>query len=147
VTHAFQSPRRTLAVAVGYLVVLAAGVWILAAVVGRPIAGTDAAGWLAPVMTLAAVAGWFAVLLRLPAGAVASARFLYPALGAGAAFLLAGLVLHGLGSGDPLKGPALALAQFGHPSFYLAVVLAFLATAVVSMGSSPHHKQPARPIG
>jgi hypothetical protein len=146
-TDAPQEPARILAVAAGYLVVLGAGVWVISLVVGQPIAGADAAGWLAPVMVVAAVAGWLFVLIQVGIRAAAPARYLLPALGAGGAFLLSGLVLHGLGSGEPLKGPALALAQFGHPSLYLTVALAFLATAVVSMDSPPHREEPGRPIG
>ncbi|MET1051222.1 MAG: hypothetical protein ABWX65_01145 [Mycetocola sp.] len=146
-TISSPTPARVLAVSLGYLVVLGAGIWAASVVVGTPIAGADAAGWLAPLMAVAAVAGWIVVTTRLPADAGVPVRLLVPALGAGLAFLLAGVVLHGLGSGDPLKGPGLALAQFGHPSFYLAVGLAVVASAVVSMGSPPRRGTRGRPIG
>ncbi|PWC06096.1 hypothetical protein [Mycetocola zhujimingii] len=133
-----------LAVAVGYLVVLGGGAWALSVGLGEPIGGSDYAAWLAPVMIIAAVVGWLVVLLWLPEGVTGVSRYLLPAVGAGGAFLLAALVLHGLGSGDPLKGPALALAQFGYPTVYLAVALACVATATVGMGTSPHRDAEGR---
>ncbi len=139
-------PARTLVVSVAYLIALGAGAWILSMVVGQPIAGADADGWLAIAMIVAAVAGWLVVLVRLPNPVSAAARLVLPAAGAGGAFLLAAVVLHGLGSGDPLKGPTLALAQFGHPTLYLAVALALLATLVASMGTPPHREERDRPI-
>ncbi|MCP2029979.1 hypothetical protein L1277_000043 [Okibacterium sp. HSC-33S16] len=140
------TPQRVLAVAAGYVLALGVIAWLIASVVGQPIAGTDVAGWLAPVMVVAAVAGWLVVLVRLPHEVRPVARFVLPALGAGAAFLLAALVLDGLGSGDPVKGPMLALAQLGYPTFYAAVVLALVATAVASMGTPPHRTASERPI-
>lgn len=146
-TAAASAQRRALAVAAGYLVVLGASVWLVALAVGTPVAGADAAGWLAPVMVVAAAAGWLAVLVRLPAGGSSAARLVLPAVGAGAAFLLSGLVLSGLGSGDPLKGPLFALAQVGHPSFFLVMGLGLVASAVAGMGSPPHRGAGRRPVG
>lgn len=137
--------RAALLATAGFGVVLGVACSLTAAV--TPVTGPDAPGELTVAMVVASVAGFLAVLLRLPGTERAAATVLLPAVGAAVAFLLAGVVLFGLGSGDPLRGPAFALSQFGHPGIYFVVALAVAAAGAYRMGTSPHRHDHTRRVG
>jgi hypothetical protein len=137
--------RAALLTTLGFGVALGVACWVVW--FAAPFAGPDASGWLAVAMIVAAASGFLAVLLRLPVPTPALAGFLLPALGACAVFLVAGGVLTGLGGGDPLKGPAFALAQFTYPGIYLVAGLGVAAAVAFRMGTSPHRDGHGRPVG
>lgn len=112
-----------------------------------PFAGPDASGWLAGAMIVAAAAGFLAALLRLTDATPAPTGMVLPTAAACAGFLLAGGVLLGLGGGDPLAGPAFALAQFGYPGIWVVAALSLAAAVVYRMGTSPHRDRTGRPVG
>ncbi|MET4638631.1 hypothetical protein [Mycetocola sp. 2940] len=112
-----------------------------------PFAGPDASGWLAGAMIVAAAAGFLAALLRLTDATPAPTGIVLPTAAACAGFLLAGGVLYGLGGGEPLKGPAFALAQFGYPGVWAVAALGLAAAVAFRMGTSPHRDRVDRPVG
>ncbi len=137
--------RAALLATLGFAAVLGAVGWAVSTV--TPVAGPDASGWPNVAMGVAAVAGFLAILLRLSASAGLASAILLPTLGAVAAFLVVGGVLHGLGGGDPLRGPAFVLTQFGHPGRYIVAILSILASAVFRKGTSPHRPGHSRRVG
>lgn len=137
--------RVALLATLGFGVALGLVTWALSAVVS--VTGPDASAGLTVAMMVAAVAGFLSVLLSMQAAAGRVAVVVLPMLGAVAGFLLVGGVLHGLGGGDPLRGPVFALAQFGFPGIYLVAVLAAVAAAAYLMGTSPHRTGHSRRVG
>ncbi len=137
--------RAALLTTLGFAVALGV-VWCIVGL-AVPLTGPDAAGWLPVAMIVAAVAGFLAVLLRLTPATPALAGILLPAVGGCAGFLVAGGVLHGLGGGNPLAGPAFALSQFGYPGIYVVAALSLAAAAAFRMGTSPHRGRHGRPLG
>lgn len=143
-----SDPRR-LRVAVITAGALLVALAITAALIGSPTSflGTDAAGWLPAAMIVAAVAGYLAVLLALGAASEILTTVVLPTLGAVAAFLVAGGVFTGLGTGDPLRGPVFALRLFGAPGVYAVAALAVLAASACWMGTPPHRGNRTRSVG
>ena len=143
------SDSRRLGVALlatlGLGVALGLVTWALSSV--GPVTGPDTSVGLTVAMMVAAIAGFLAVLLRLQATGSALVVVVLPVLGAVAGFLLVGGVLYGLGGGDPLRGPAFALAQFGFPGIYVVAVLSAVAAAGYLMGTSPHRTGHSRRVG
>jgi hypothetical protein len=109
--------------------------------------GADAAGWLPYLLIVASVAGYLAVLLQLREASARLFVVLLPALGAVAAFVIAGGVLFGLGGGDPLRGPVFAFGLFTAPGVYIVAALSALAAAAFAMGTPPHRDGSTRSIG
>ncbi len=136
--------RAALLATLGFALALAVVGWAVSTVTS--VAGPDASGWLTVAMGVAAVAGLLAVLLRLPESARLASVVFLPTLGAITAFLVAGGVLHGLGGGDPLRGPAFALTQFRHPGLFVVAILAAVASAGFRMGTSPHRPGRSRRV-
>jgi MFS family permease len=141
VTREFRRLPVALLATLAFGIALGIAAWLVA-----PFAGPDASGWVVTAMIVAAAAGFLAALLRLSAAA-AMVGIALPALAASAAFLLAGGVLHGLGSGDPLKGPVFALSQFVHPGVFTVAALGVAAAAGFRMGTSPHRDTRDPPVG
>lgn len=144
-TQGHRRLRAALLATAGFGVVLGVACGVVS--VFTPVTGPDAPGWLTVAMIVAAVAGLLAVLLRLPGDERAAVTVILPVLGATVAFLLAGVVLSGLGSGDPLRGPSFALSQFGFPAIWLVVALSAAAAGSFRMGTSPHRHDHTRRVG